>query len=215
MSCRVIWSNLKTTCCLNFFSLEKCICPAVQICNGESFGSFWECRGKQPVTQKNSFPYSVSFRRNGNVRPCRIGRPNAMVSIAIGETFLLMECINALSRGLLKRSCNLAWKDLWQLALWPRVLLLCMPSVTDVALHAVILHEKRCDKYIRPARHVYDQIYFYELRQSHWSVLTNCYNIVASSQIYNIDIIHRRISLLQEKHSADSKTLFSFHLRCR
>ena len=116
MSCRVIWSNLKTTCCLNFFSLEKCICPAVQICNGESFGSFWECQGKQPVTQKKtSFSYSVSFRRNGNVRPCRIGWPNVMVSIAIGETFLLMECINALSRGLLKRSCNLAWNDLLQL----------------------------------------------------------------------------------------------------
>ena len=60
-------------------------------------------------TQKNSFSYSVSFRRNGNVRPCRIGRPNFMVSIAIGKTFLSMECINALSRGLLKRSCNLAW----------------------------------------------------------------------------------------------------------
>ena len=57
---------------------------------------------------KNSFSYSVSFRRNGNVRPCRIGRPDVMVSIATGETFLLMEFINALSRGLLKRSCNLA-----------------------------------------------------------------------------------------------------------
>ena len=154
-----------------------------------------------------------SARRNGNVRPCRIGRPNVMVSIAIGETFLLIECINALSRGLLKRSRNLDGNDLWQLC--GRELYYCACPQWDVALHAVILHEKRWDKYIRPARHVYCQIYFYELRQSHWSVLTNCYNIVAPSHISNIDIIHRHISLLQEKHSANWKTLFSFHLRCR
>ena len=39
------------------------------------------------------FNILCGFRRNGNVRPCRIGRPNVMASIARDEAFLLMEYI--------------------------------------------------------------------------------------------------------------------------
>ena len=42
------------------------------------------------VTQKTIFNILCGFRRNGNVRPCRIGRPNIMASIARDEAFLLM-----------------------------------------------------------------------------------------------------------------------------
>ena len=45
------------------------------------------------VTQRTIFNILCDFRRNGNVRPCRIGRPNVMASIARDEAFLLMEYI--------------------------------------------------------------------------------------------------------------------------
>ena len=56
-------------------------------------------------------------------------------------------------------------------------------------------------KYIRPALHVYDKIYFDLWTSStSWSVLINCYNIVAPAHISNIDIIHRHIFLLRKKN---------------
>ena len=42
---------------------------------------------------KTIFNILCGFRRNGNVRPCRIDRPNVMASIARDEAFLLMEYI--------------------------------------------------------------------------------------------------------------------------
>ena len=37
------------------------------------------------VTQRIVFNILCRFRRAGNVRPCRIGRPNVMTSLARGE----------------------------------------------------------------------------------------------------------------------------------
>ena len=45
------------------------------------------------VTQRTIFNILCGFRRNGNVLPCRIGKPNVMASIARDETFLLMEYV--------------------------------------------------------------------------------------------------------------------------
>ena len=45
------------------------------------------------VTRRTIFNILCGFRRNGNVLPCRIGRPNVMASITRDEAFLLMEYI--------------------------------------------------------------------------------------------------------------------------
>ncbi len=45
------------------------------------------------VTQRTVFNVLRRFRRYGNVRPSRIGRPNIMSSITRGEAFMLMEYV--------------------------------------------------------------------------------------------------------------------------
>ena len=45
------------------------------------------------VTQRTIFNILGRFRKNGNVQPCRIGRPNFMASISREETFTLMEYV--------------------------------------------------------------------------------------------------------------------------
>ena len=63
-----------------------------------------------------NFGNEENIRRNSRVKwRHRIGRPNAMASVASDEAILLMEDIkkNALSRGVLKKSCKLTWKHLW------------------------------------------------------------------------------------------------------
>ena len=61
------------------------------------------------VTQRTIFNILCGFRRNGNVLPCRIGRPNVMASIARDEAFLLMEYIMRHPGAYLRKY------------LWPRV----------------------------------------------------------------------------------------------
>ena len=53
------------------------------------------------------FNILCGFRRNCNVRPCRIGRPNVMAFIARDDDDGVYY---APSRGLRKRSCTLSWK---------------------------------------------------------------------------------------------------------
>ena len=45
------------------------------------------------VTQRTVFNILRRFRRHGNVRPSRIGRPNVMSTLSRAESFMLMEYI--------------------------------------------------------------------------------------------------------------------------
>ena len=65
------------------------------------------------VTRRTVVNILQRFRRYGSVRPSRIGRPNTMSSITRGESFMLLEYVNALSRSLLERSDKLHRGNLW------------------------------------------------------------------------------------------------------
>ena len=98
--CRVFCLNLKRTCCLDLFF---CLKNAFALQYRFAMANHLACFGNEKtsprkaellgVTQRTIFNILCGFRINGNVLPCRIGRPNVMASIARDEAFLLMEYI--------------------------------------------------------------------------------------------------------------------------
>ena len=83
------------------FFLEKCMRPAIQICNDELCSWFWEWE-KHPAKQP-------SYRGHPT------GRAKCHGICSKWRSILLMECIKkcAVQGRALKKNCKLTWKHLW------------------------------------------------------------------------------------------------------